>query len=454
MRKVFFVLFLFQALAAIKPFLPTKRGDYAACFPEELNKRLPWVSKFNLVEVGGVDGILLTREEISRLKNMGVKEVIFYDWAPAGYHYLRGGDNPLMKWVYQNKDTAALNPQGPFPHCEEMGYGWCQDFYFDFGLKEVIRKKTDFLWTLAQRHGYSGIFFDWAPGVFILEPEYRPMLLYFKSRHGGSYLQAIGKFYRNLKNKHPGLLVVTNQGFRNGENVLPHTDYDMTESYGTGEEYFGRVLNVEGRGIVEVPDTVYYPVSDDFFNGSLEDSVFYLDYLYKLWEKFRPKGFKNFLYMNYAAPEFLEAKDHIYRPVPPRNAIFFGYALAKLRGFMAYTEVPFDRKSEEVDLYFYDLGKPLGRDYEEIPGGYVRFYTHGFVVVGEWEEKTRIEISSPFLLNGAPVYDLYREKWTGTVKDHEIEIVVFPEMDRLTGRMAPCGRVFLYPSSRMWRKYR
>ncbi len=439
---------------SLKPFLPIKRGDFVGCFPEELRARFRWVTRFNMVEVGGVDGILLTPSEIEGLKKAGVRKVVFYDWAPAGYHYPDGGDNPLMRWVYENRYTASLNPDGPFPHCQESGYEWCQDFYFDFANPEVIRKKTEFLLGIKRKHGYDGVFFDWASGVFILEPEFQPMLFNFMERHRGSYLRAVGRFYENLKKTEKDIFIFTNQGFRNPENVLPWADYDMSESYATDSEYMGRVLDVEGKGPVDVPDTIYYPVSEDYLNGSIEDSIYYLDYLYGIWKRARKNGFKTFFYMNYAAPFFVKTKEGKYRPMLPRNAIFYGYCLAKLRNFPSYTEVPFERRLEETDLYFYDLGTPLGEDYEKIPGGYVRYFTHGFVVVGQWDGPSRITLESPFLLEKSPVYDLYREGWTGTVKGGRITILIVPERDPFTGRMAPAGRAFLYPSSRLFRKFR
>jgi len=90
-----------------------------------------------MVEVGGVDDPPSIRE-IEKLKESGVEDILFYDWFPAGYHYIDGEeDNLLMSWVFSNRSFASLNPEGPFPHCKEEGYSWCEDCYFDFGFKGV-----------------------------------------------------------------------------------------------------------------------------------------------------------------------------------------------------------------------------------------------------------------------------------------------------------------------------
>ena len=428
----------------------TKKGDYVTCYTETLTNRLNWISKFKMVEVGGVDDPPSIRE-IERLKESGVEGILFYDWFPAGYHYIDGEeDNLLMSWVFSNRSFASLNPEGPFPHCKEEGYSWCEDYYFDFGFKEVIEKKINFLMSFKKEFGYDGVFFDWASGRFIEEEEYDSIRETFNIKHPDkTYLDSVGEFYQTLREKSDDMIIVTNQGFRNKNNVLRWVDYDMTESYGTDYGYFGKVLYVEGMGFVEVPQTIYYPVSDSVTTGSLKDTLYYLDFLNSLRAKFE-EPFKNFICMNYAAPDFipLDRKNGItvYKPKIPKNAIFFGYALSKLYNFISYTEVPFDNSLEESNIYFYDLGKPLGERYENIDGGYIRYYTNGFVVVGEWQSEVSLSLNSPYIKEGVPVYDLFNERWAGTTKNHAITIHISPVRDELTDRMAPSGRVYLYPS--------
>ncbi len=438
--SLLFLLISLAPAASLKNFLPIKKGDYATL---DLDRpSLAWARRFSMVEAGGPGE--LSEDLIIQLRSSGTR-VIFYRWFPADYHYMDGEDDPLMQWAYTNRNFATLNPDGPFPHCEESGYDWCQDYYFDFGNDRVRRRFVNYLMEILAKGLYDGIFFDWASGVFINEEIYSPMRVTFRLRHPEtSYLRAVAETYRLLRHRVNDGLIVTNQGFRNPA-VLTFVDYDMTESYGTGSEYFGKVLRVEGRGVVSIPQTVYYPVSPDPLKGSLKDTLFYLDYLWNL--KLKAGGrFKNFIYMNYAAPEFREVSPGLYRATFPKGAIFFGYSVAKLRGFISYTEIPFDRSLEKTDLYFYDLGKPRGDSYEKVKGGFVRYYTGGLVVVGEWERPVNLCLNSPFLREKALVYDLYRKTWAGRVKNHSICVRIEPEPDNLRGKSAPSGRVFLYPS--------
>ncbi len=443
MKKVVFALILSAVVpsASLKSFLSVEKGDYATLDVD--HPSFSWASRFSLVEAGGPGD--LPEGFLSKLRSRGTK-VIFYRWFPADYHYINGKDNPLMKWAYRNRDFATLNPQGPFPHCEENGYDWCQDYYFDLGNAQVKKRFANYLKDFLTSGQYDGIFFDWASGLFITEEVYSPMRETFRVRHPEtSYLRAVADTYRLLRNEVAEGIIVTNQGFRN-PTVLTYVDYDMAESYGTGSDYSGKVLRVEGRGVVSVPQTVYYPVSPDPLKGSLKDSLLHLDYLWRLKIKMAGR-LKNFIYINYAAPEFEETSPGLYKAIPPRNAIFFGFCLAKLRGFLSYTEVPFNRTLEKVDIYFYDLGKPLGDSYKKIGKGFVRYYTGGLVVVGEWEKPLKLCLTSSFLRENSLVYDLYRKTWAGRIKGHSICVKIEPELDSLRAKPAPSGRFFLYPSS-------
>lgn len=420
-------------------FFKTKKGDYATFVKSD---SFVWASKFKIVEIGASD-TEAPQKIIAELKKKGVRPV-FYDWAPAGYYHKEEDiNNTFIRWVYKNRTSVSLNPNGPFPMCAAEN-GTCKDYYFDFGNEKVVFKKADFINRFAQENGYGGVFFDWASGTFINEPEYKEMKGNFSKRHPkSSYIRSIGNFYRLMKDKN--ITIITNQGFRNAENVLPFTDYDMTESYGTGTAYTGKTLYVKGIGRTEVPQTVYFPVSEDYRKGSLKDTIYYLNYLRDLREKYKNGSLKNFIYMNYAAPIFVPCGNDTFRATEPKNAIFYNYALAKLCNFVCYTEVPFDHALERDNVYFYDLGKPLGKSYQKINGGYVRYYENGFVVLGNWQKKTKIVLHSQNIKSYSPLYDLFEKKWIRPSGYFSASITISPEKDELTGKFAPAGRVFLYP---------
>jgi len=423
---------------------PTTRGVYATADPGDPTAA-DWAGHFLVVEGGDLFG---PGDFRAALRDRGTR-ALGYVWMPAGYHYTDGGeDRPFMQWVVDHRDRATLNPDGPYPHCKAMGYDWCQDYYFDLADAETRARRVDELKkALADA---DGVFFDWGPGVYIREDAYADMKRTFEDRHPGkTYLAAVGGFYRDLRAALPeAKLIVSNQGFRNPENVLPHVDYDMTESYATDEDDLGRRLYLKGQGEKDVPSTIYYPVSDDFRQGQITDTFYYLDYLAELEKEYAGPRFKGYIYMNYAAPDF-EAVGQtadgtpIYVARPPKNAIFYGYAIARLKGWTAYTEVPFDHRLERLDLYFADLGRPLG-DHDEDHGAYrLRFYSQGFVLAGAWDHPTELRIQSPHLQDG-PVFDLYEKRWR-RVRNHALTIALRPVPDPVTGGLAPLGRVFVYP---------
>ncbi|NPA54432.1 MAG: hypothetical protein GXO21_07175 [Aquificae bacterium] len=418
------------------------------------NDSLEWASNFRIVEIG--DYLDIKPSHIQFLKSKGVEKVFAYEWMPAGYHYIDGEDNPFMAWVYQNREITTLNPNGPFPHCQEMGYSWCEDYYYDLANNEVVDRRISFLKNNTLNKGIDGIFFDWGSGIYIEEDIYKPMKdRFFQLHPQGDYFQAVSDFYRKLKEE--GLSVFTNQGFRKAQYHLPVVDYDMTESYITTDYSLSKQAWIEykddqGKTVLEkidIPITAYYPVSEDILNGSLEDTAYYIDYLNSLKKQYGGNNFKKFVYVNYVAPDLekIGEKENlpVYKAVVPKNALFFSYAMGKISGEIVYTEVPLDHSLERIDVYFYDLGEPLEETYQKIENQkYIRFFSNGFVLAGLWEKQETITISSKNLKNGF-VYDLYNKNWL-KIDNNTLEVQMKPYFDKLQNKIVPIGRVFIYSS--------
>jgi len=226
-------------------------------------------------------------------------------------------------------------------------------------------------------------------------------------------------------------------------------DLDMTESYATTDGPCPQPVRVPGQGPTAVPCTVYYPLSDDPAHGRLADTLAYLDLLRQQVDRYAGPHFRGLVYLNYAAPAWepvdasVPAEARVYRPTRPRAAIYYGYALAALAAFPAYTEVPWDHRLERDPVYFYDLGVPVDATYRAVPGrGYARFYTRGIVLVGEWTTATTVTLAHPSVPAG-PVYDAYRDAWL-TAQAGVLTVTVRPETDPLTGQVIPTGRVYVY----------
>ncbi len=425
------------------------RGDYVTGSSNPDSAELSWMSHFNIVHVGGVEDPL-PYNLIEYLRTLGVQTFLLYDWFVGEYHYTDGSpDNLLMAWVYPRRDSTTLNPNGPFPHCTSQNYTFCEDYYYDMGLKSLVKRRVRFLDSLITAYNYDGVFFDWGNGLFLLENEYASMRQTWENRHPNlPYDSAGAAFIDSLYTINPSLIITNNQGFRSEKWYLSKIDLDMTESYVTDFDYFGKEIYVEGIGLVEIPQTIYYCMSDDIYNGHLDDTIYYLDVIYNLIQTYGGPHFKGMVYMNYAAPKFIPTGQIIngkpvYRPTVPRNAIYYAYAVPKLINEIIYTEVPWNHRYERCDIYFYDLGSPLGNYYETIDSGYVRYYTDGVVVVGEWQDTTELTLNSPFIPHKNLVYDAFEQTWLHS-EDGTLTIHIQPQPDELTGRMALTGRLYFY----------
>jgi len=313
---------------------------------------------------------------------------------------------------------------------------------------------VDYLVNVVQRGGYNGLFFDWATGGFLDEPAYASIRREYERRHPGMpYDRAVAAFYQALKDR--GLVLHTNQGFRSAAYILPITHYDMTESYVTDCGQRGHRLYVEGRGWIDIPETLYYPLSDDEFDGRVEDTMDYLDYLADLRARYAGPDFIATVYMNYAAPDFIPTgrviDGHtVYTATIPRNAIYWGFAVPKLVDQIAYTETPWDHRYERDARapYFLDLGEPLGASYETHVEGdaryYVRYFDSGVVLAGEWPRASVLTLRSSFIPSHRSVYDPYEDTWY-TTGEHTFTVTVRPQpISPFNKRMAPLGRVFVY----------
>ena len=439
------ILFLLILCFGFAQNIPMKKGGFATGNSHPDSLELQWLLNFELIQIGSIGDE--APDSVIDILHLSGARLLTYEWMPAGYHYTNGSpDDPFMVWVYPRRDSLTLNPNGPFPHCEDAG--WCEDYYYDLAIPSLVSRRINFLTSSIENT--DGIFFDWASGAFLDENEYTAIRDTFRNRHPGLvYPAVVGEFYRGLKEADSSKLLITNQGFRRCQYILPLVDYDMTESYATSDEYFGDTIFIEGLGRQEVPRTIYYPVSDDYRTGHIEDQIYYLNFLKSCWDGHGGANFKNFVYMNYAAPEFIPTGDTIngyavFRPEVPRNAIYFAYVIPKLLNFMVYTETPWKHRYERDSIYFYDLGEPLDTSYDSLGDHvYVRYFSQGFVVAGEWQDTIFVHLESPYIPSHLPFYDAYERSWD-TTGVNSVDFTVRPKYDSLIGRMAPSGRVFLY----------
>ena len=427
--------------------IPIKKGDFTSIPFDGNSDDIKWAKHFNIVELGGIYDDITSQKMIKKGFNT-IKYHIGYDWMPAFYYYISGENRKFVKWIYENKDKTTLNPNGPFIHCKENGYEWCREYYYDYANQIMFNKRVDDLIENIHTKGFNGVFFDWASGGFILSKEYKQMKELFKKRHPHkNYFKSVAKFYKTLKDR--GIFIVTNQAFRKEEyGLLKYVDYDMTESYITTDINKKINLQLLGKGWVDsIKVTNYYPIYDD--SKSLKDSLYFIDLLTSYKKRYKKYGFKNFIYLNYIAPDYekVYASTDLYREKKPKNAIYFSYAMGKLTNNIVYTELSDDRTLERDSVYFYDLGKVLGKKYTHLKtpkNSYVRFYTNGFVLVSDTKKKSLyLKLTSDFIPKNAKIYDAYNKLWLQSKKNSLI-IKLNYKKDIFSKQYLPLGRVFLY----------
>lgn len=364
-----FVFLLFTFLWGFE----MQKGFYVTANYENKDE-IQWAKNFKIAEIGGIEAGI-PKSVFTLLKENNVT-VLGYDWMPAIEYYLNSLNLAFSEFIHKNRYKYTLNPDGPFINCNTD----CRDYYLDF-TKNVIKAKTSFLLTNLKK-GFDGVFFDWASGNFINEDEFKQIKNNYIYKHKKfDYLEKVADFYAFIKSR---IFFVTNQAYRN-ERVLKFVPYDMAESYIVG---------------VDKNKTNFYPLGD--FNTT----VYNLEYLKKLKEKYKKYGFKNFILMNYAKNK-------------PKEAVYYAYAMAKVFGFESYTEVLGDRDKEREDLYFYDLGKAKNLIKTD---GFFKEYDNGYVIVIDTNDTFEIEFNKR-------VYDVFNKRWVDKIK--------------LYNDSHPIGRVYL-----------
>jgi len=424
-----------------------KKGEYALASVFGDEKELAWAKRFDMVELGNVENENVTYNILQSKGLLQIKHPIAYDWMPAFYYYTEGKNRAFVDWLYQNRAVMTLNSEGPFIHCKENHYEWCRDYYYNLANKEVLDKRVNDLLENMRIRGFKGVFFDWASGSYIEEDAYKPMLQNFQKLHTRkNYFDFVSQFYQKLKASNT--FVVTNQGFRKAQYILPFVQYDMTESYITTDKKKKLKIQLMQKGWVDsVAVTDYYPIYND--STKITDSLKFIDMLSAYRKKYKKFGFKNFIYLNYLAPEYEKVYESslLYAMRKPKNGIYFSYAMAKLADAMVYAEVPENRELERDEVYFYDLGKVLGDTYEKLDAieGYVRFYEKGFVLVAEpYSKELYLKINSKYLKKDAIIYDVYSKSYL-YLSTHNVIIHLKFHKDKITKKHLPLGRVYLYP---------
>lgn len=179
-------------------------------------RQLSWYSKFEVL----VTHDPLPPAQVSALHASGTR-VVLYEWAVAFYDSLA---TPAQKqWVAERR--GLLNGH---PLRGGVGSADADAWYYDPGSREHSEDRPKLLARKLRSIGYDGVFLD----TTTAESVHGEALAEYRLRHPKtSYDAAFARFMKNLRRElGPGGIIITNQGYRQADMLLPWADYDVSES--------------------------------------------------------------------------------------------------------------------------------------------------------------------------------------------------------------------------------
>lgn len=200
-------------VAAIPVHAREARGGIAFHYATPLSAHeLEWYSRFEIL----VTHDPLPRAQVDALHARGTR-LALYEWAVAYYDSLR------TVWHDRQPRKTFLNER---PLRGYLGSADADAYYYDPAAPEHQLGRAEMLGRRLRTLGYDGVFLDTTTSHSV-HPEARAE---YERRHPGiPYDQSFAGFLRNLRAQGVSV-IITNQGYRAADQVLPHVDWDVTES--------------------------------------------------------------------------------------------------------------------------------------------------------------------------------------------------------------------------------
>jgi hypothetical protein len=315
-------------------------------------------------------------------------------------------------------------------------------FFWDYGNPAFRAYYVGFIRERLRRVGYNGVFYDYIGGWAL--PEAVKAL--WRERHPEqSYDEAGVLFLRELRQAIPGLRLFGNQAYRLPTDYYDCIDYDISESHGTSFVWGKETpLYIEGKGMQTVRETFYRP-----WDGAAGYKAISQPRRERMAQRPRVEVFD----LNYLQPWYVptgaqatsEGKSvPVFAPRTDRPAIFYGYALAKLTGIVAFASDWYAPGYGRDDLYFLDLGAPVEPTFHEEPEVVTRGFAHGLVAVTRKGGPVRFSPKSERLPSGVTgLWDVYAQQRVPSWREHH-SILIQPARYPATQTPYPSGRIYTY----------
>lgn len=308
-----------------------RRGGIAFHYATPLSAReLEWYSRFEVL----VTHDPLPRAQVDALHERGTK-LVLYEWAVAFYASLA---TPAVR---------ALPVLNRSPLRGHLGAADADAFYFDPATGQHQKTRSAWIRRRLASIGYDGVFFDTTTS----ESVHPAALAEYRKRHPDvDYDEAFAGFLKNLSD----LLVVTNQGYRRADHVLPYVDWDVSESLITHPR--------NGRFVLRP-----WNDPDDRWNST---AYLFRKLITPAQRKYPKVRFAHINYVN--DPALVEEI----------------VAIARLYDHDAVVARPDLTAPIETDLYFLDLGAPKPR--VETARGAYRHFARGLVAFNAGARPMRV----------------------------------------------------------------
>ncbi|HVR37701.1 MAG TPA: hypothetical protein VMU84_01295 [Thermoanaerobaculia bacterium] len=153
--------------------------------------------------------------QVAYLHARGTK-LALYEWAVAFY------DATKTPWQKSLRRDTLLNRT---PLRGHLGSPIADAYYYDPAMREHAEDRAKKLASRLRTIGYDGVFLD-ATTSHSVHPD---ALAEYRRRHPDApYDAAFAQFLKRLRNE--VAVIVTNQGYREANDVLPYVDVDISES--------------------------------------------------------------------------------------------------------------------------------------------------------------------------------------------------------------------------------
>ncbi len=190
------------------------RGAIAFHYATPLTAReLAWYSQFDIL----VTHDPLPPAQVDALHRAGTR-LVLYEWAVAWYASL------ATPWHGRLPANVALNKT---PLRGHLGATEADAFYYDPAAREHQRDRAEVLALRLHALRYDGIFLD----ATTSESVHPDALAEYRRRHPDvAYDVVFSRFLESLRLELREKLIITNQGYRHADDVLPFVDWDVSES--------------------------------------------------------------------------------------------------------------------------------------------------------------------------------------------------------------------------------